>query len=599
MTQTTATERTPPHRTAHPSRLSDAEFDALRATGDPDVDALVEQVLESADGGRRGYNMMLDVADQVVAAPSLLLADSHLRRTIDAMPGSLRDYFAPQPAPDWLDADKLELGSKAWETNLLASLGVLYASSLPACYLVKRGIPALYGSAKLRNPRYIYQRIYETGVMLDAVMDVDGLRVLREAVHPGATRIAQALDEIDPEGAWQQRGGELRRTAGGAADAPAHDALLEALSAGPGVRRYLYGKGFVAARKVRFLHASMRYLLLQVHAEHGEDEADVTSRLCDHLADKGWDVEALGMPINQEDLAYTLLTFGYLIPIGLRHWGVRVTDEERDAFLHRWKVVGYLMGIDERLLTDDWDEAQALFERLHARQAGASDEGVALTDSLLGFLAEYIPDHFQLGKRIGASMIVDQLGDVDARMILSDELFDSTRTPLWRTGYIMAIAAVRTFYWLRGTVLRRLPVVGRVFTNVLHRTGEELIQSWRGAYDRRAFYVPATADTWKLQRGVTDAFLERLRGWRRRVFNAVMACIGAMIGGSVLVGVGVLLWFMVASGIGLATGAAGAALLLLGAAGMEFWLPSIFAARPQVDDLPHVAAGAGTLGAAA
>ena len=119
-----------------PSQMSDAELDALRATGDPEVDALVEQVLNDADGGRRGYNMMLDVADQVVAAPSLLLADSHLRRTIDAMPGSLRDYFAPQPAPDWLDAEKLDLGSHAWETNLLASLGVLYAASLPACYLV-------------------------------------------------------------------------------------------------------------------------------------------------------------------------------------------------------------------------------------------------------------------------------------------------------------------------------------------------------------------------------------------------------------------------------------------------------------------------------
>ena len=60
----------------------------------------------------------------------------------------------------------------------------------------------------------------------------------------------------------------------------------------------------------------------------------------------------------------------------------------------------------------------ARFETVKARQGRGSPDGVALTESLLGFLAEYLPDYMQLSHRIAALMMIDQLGLEDASKIL-------------------------------------------------------------------------------------------------------------------------------------------------------------------------------------
>ena len=58
-------------------------------------------------------------------------------------------------APAWVDAAKLHRASQLWNDNMLAIIGVLYAASLPACYLIRHGIPALYQSSKLKEYRYL------------------------------------------------------------------------------------------------------------------------------------------------------------------------------------------------------------------------------------------------------------------------------------------------------------------------------------------------------------------------------------------------------------------------------------------------------------
>jgi hypothetical protein len=166
--------------------------------------------------GRRGYLHLLDLADRLLEAPELYLAgDSQVRRELDALPEELRTYFDPQPVPEWVDAELLALASTIWDENMLAIIWVLYAASLPSCYLIAKGIPALYDSGKLADKRFIDQRIYETGLMLEAVMEPGGISIVNDA----------------------------------GADAK------------PSAKRFMWGRGVIAARKVRMLHASMRYLL--------------------------------------------------------------------------------------------------------------------------------------------------------------------------------------------------------------------------------------------------------------------------------------------------------------------------------------------------
>ena len=158
----------------------------LRQRADPAADALVRQLFEHAtpgrgDFGRLGYNHILQLTDAMLEAPELVFANgSELHRQLHAMPQEFVDYFDPMLLPTWVDPDKLAVAARLWRENSLGMLVVLFLGSLPACYLMARGIPALYQTDKLADPRYISQRIYETGLFLEAVLDPGGMRVLTD-----------------------------------------------------------------------------------------------------------------------------------------------------------------------------------------------------------------------------------------------------------------------------------------------------------------------------------------------------------------------------------------------------------------------------------
>lgn len=134
------------------------------------------------------------------------------------------------------------------------------------------------------------------------------------------------------------------------------------------------GKGIVTIQKVRLIHASIRYYLKN-------KQYDNTT----------WDVAELGEPINQEDLAGTLMSFGPVIISGLKQLNVQFSEKQVQSYIHCWKVVGHLMGIHQPLLPDTYDEAFALAVKILKHQAVASDEGKALAASCIGFINYIIP----------------------------------------------------------------------------------------------------------------------------------------------------------------------------------------------------------------
>lgn len=137
------------------------------------------------------------------------------------------------------------------------------------------------------------------------------------------------------------------------------------------------GQGIVTIQKVRLIHASIRYYLK-------------------HQKDKSWDVAYYGEPINQEDLAGTLMSFGPVILTGLKQLGVNLTEDEKLAYMHAWKVVGYLMGIQAPFLPDTFEEGFDLAAKILKHQAAASEAGKALTHSCLQFVNHIVPgDHFE------------------------------------------------------------------------------------------------------------------------------------------------------------------------------------------------------------
>ena len=137
-----------------------------------------------------------------------------------------------------------------------------------------------------------------------------------------------------------------------------------------------HGKGRRTIQRVRLMHAAVRHLI------------KARNELTPGMWHPDW-----GTPINQEDLAGTLLSFSYVVADPLRRLGVRVGAKDVDAYLHLWNVIGHLLGVRDELLVSDVADAAALVDSIERRQFKASPEGQELTGALVNLLDELTPIH--------------------------------------------------------------------------------------------------------------------------------------------------------------------------------------------------------------
>ena len=137
-------------------------------------------------------------------------------------------------------------------------------------------------------------------------------------------------------------------------------------------------RGIRATMKVRVMHAIVRHMIMNdPHSPANPTDQDQRAKF--------------GLPINQEDMVYTLMTFSYVVIGGFRTMGYDMTDRQREGYIHCWNVVGSLMGISEELLPARFEDAAELFEAIQRRQHGQSDAGVRLTEALLGAVQDALP----------------------------------------------------------------------------------------------------------------------------------------------------------------------------------------------------------------
>ncbi|MEO1054000.1 MAG: oxygenase MpaB family protein, partial [Bacteroidota bacterium] len=134
------------------------------------------------------------------------------------------------------------------------------------------------------------------------------------------------------------------------------------------------GKGIVTMQKVRLIHASIRYFLKNPKFNK-----------------EGWDTATYGEPINQEDMAGTLMSFAALILKGLEQLNISLTTEEQNAYMHCWEIIGTMMGVDRDLIPTTYEDGWNLGIAIMSHQAEASDWGKELTNSCIAFLKYAVP----------------------------------------------------------------------------------------------------------------------------------------------------------------------------------------------------------------
>ncbi|MEZ5392150.1 MAG: oxygenase MpaB family protein [Bryobacterales bacterium] len=193
------------------------------------------------------------------------------------------------------------------------------------------------------------------------------------------------------------------------------------------------GRGVRTVQKVRLMHAAIRNLL---RTPPPVDAPAVATSLEQVLLATPWEV-ADGAPISQEDLAFTLQTFGVSILGSLDRFGVELTVGEREAYLHAWSVAGSLLGVSEDLLPSNETEARTLFAKIQRRRQGASEEGRALTRAVERFIEGALRD-----RGVGGSIIAPRLTRMTIRELIPEH-----------TAYLLDVQPLQwweslTSYWI-------------------------------------------------------------------------------------------------------------------------------------------------------
>ncbi len=121
-------------------------------------------------------------------------------------------------------------------------------------------------------------------------------------------------------------------------------------------------KGFLAIAKVRLIHSIIRY----------------------HIHQSGyWDPEKSGIPVNQEDMAGTNLSFSLISIRALRQFGITISNKEAKDYLYLWNLISMWLGVDTMLLPESMREAHWIAKKISDRQVKYSQAGEQLTKHLI------------------------------------------------------------------------------------------------------------------------------------------------------------------------------------------------------------------------
>ena len=208
--------------------------------------------------------------DLLIMMEDALKNDPSNRSPVEAEMASFLQKY--KTLPEWVDKEQLQRGQEVFLAYLPAASLSLYYRSLVAGFSIPKISEVINATGYLAptsRPDVVLQRLLDTGELTTACTAL-GI----DAILPGGT-------------------------------------------------------GWKTALYVRFLHAKVRFALLNRQGK------------------RKWDVNDLGVPINQEDLAATLLAFSVNVLFGIDLIsGISLSEEERLDYLALWRYLGWILGVE-------------------------------------------------------------------------------------------------------------------------------------------------------------------------------------------------------------------------------------------------------------
>lgn len=409
-----------------PCPVSDARLSQLQFIADPVADDAVASVVGSAvaSGGEAKATAFARIAlmnaqfgtwDTNASVLSWPIGPTGLpEETVARVQQYLR---LGQELPEWADREKIERAEALfWDSGAL-SCTLLFCASLPECYVLPNLSAVLHVAGQLE--RHTDHRIRATAAMIFPVM---------------------------------LRGGMLDPT----------------------------GSGRAQILKVRLIHATIRHLILRATPEQALSElgdrrhvdgvrvvppmaTTTDAGLHEALYARGWSTGSMGLPCNQEELAYTLLTFSYVFLRSMRKLGIGLPPEDEVAVLHTWNVVGHVLGIRRELMVETMDEAEALFLRMQAPErlrVQGPDPRPRLGQALMRAMEDSIP--FRVFKPFPALLTRHLCGSAQATTLG----IDGRASWLSRGAFALFLGVTRAIDGLVRFVLPEFSI-SRMVTRVL------------------------------------------------------------------------------------------------------------------------------------
>jgi ER-bound oxygenase mpaB/B'/Rubber oxygenase, catalytic domain len=210
------------------------------------------------------------------------------------------------------------------------------------------------------------------------------------------------------------------------------------------------GRGHHAARTVRLLHAVIRARLTMTAGAGGSGAGG-----------EPWDSAVLGVPVNQEDLLGTLLSFTTVVFRSLDRMGVPLGPSDQACYLQMWATVGDLLGITSAESVLRPDAAAALTDVMTKELQAPSAAGVHLMDVLLAEMELSMPWGL---RKLPRTLVRHLSGDPVADML-------SVPPGAWWGGLFPMVAALN-----RATA--RFPAGRAVLQAPSRLLGRSMIRMW-------------------------------------------------------------------------------------------------------------------------
>jgi len=200
--------------------------------------------------------------------------------------------------------------------------------------------------------------------------------------------------------------------------------------------------------EVRLLHAAVRQFL---------------------ASNPRWDNAKYDLPINQEDMAGTILEFDFMVVRGLKRLGLQISRHEHESMHYFWRYAGYLLGVDEALLTTTLEEQEILAMQLTSHLYEPTADSESLAKALLRDMAGKPPFNLSYEVLLGFSRYL--IGDK-----VADDLNINSSVPA-----ATAVRVVKTAVSAASFGVRLLPdPAKRALENLNHQLGRRTLKAGLG-----------------------------------------------------------------------------------------------------------------------